>query len=694
MPVKPPIQAPTSDQEQPSFVTAEYLAELLITLESVIPASDAGSLLNEREALIQIIDQVVKAAPQPGDVPTLISHHLQIQGMQLTPALKVRLLFWQTLFTAIEEACQLDIALKVELQRLRPVFLQTGLADDFFAINPQHLMHQFFSRLLTEGSYWYANSGKENAQFFDAVVQAVNEIVAAAGADSVGVNTTIETFFALLDKQNARAQMMAQRCGESELGMAKIHRVQAQVVVLLDSLVGCALPESILNFLRVTLKSELQFILINDGDAAIAWQSWSAIIKRLPQVFPVLIPDAEKPVEPEPPNLQQLYRDVQIIVGLLDEHVTVSAANQQIYDEGVADLRECLFNRLRGTPEKLVRFESIATLDELSQLGAAVSPALLKRVAHLRIDDWFMFFNSDDQWLRCKLLLLPPQTEQLIFVNRSGHRVLQKSVRDFSACLAAHVAKPLIVADTLTLALARTCKKLQLLCEKNKAMHKNNKASPGATAGKDVLLADNNAISKSEVADMPVISSAQENASVNAELLASSALTSIPRSRASDVSSFDDPQVSKTDSAHPAATPANDRKSAAEKALQEARVLERLAIRRERQRSRLETTIDPENVVAEESASEQAQAAVDLLNIGAWVELPVANIEPQRCKLVAIMRSTNTFIFADRRGVKVAELQRDHLINLLAEQRAQILSRGDDFEGQLSKVVLTLRRDL
>lgn len=687
MPVKPPIQDSPLKQEQAAIMSGEILIGLLVALEHVVPTSGAGRLVSEPHALAHIINQAAAAAaPEQGDVAALISQQLQLQHVQLAPALKVRLLFWQTLFTAIEELCQLDAILKSELQRLRPLFLQAGLVDENIAINSQHPMRLFFSSLLTEGSYWYANSGKENAQFYDAVVQTVNDIAAASSADCERINTALDKFIALLGKQNARAQMMAQRCSESELGMAKIHRAQAQVVALLDSLTGCSLPESILQFLRSTLKSELQFILINQSDTAIAWQSWSAIITRLPQVFPVLAPAAEKPVEPEPPNLQQLYRDVQIIVGLLDEHVTVSAANQQVYDDGVEDLRERLFGRLRGTPEKLAPFEPLTTLDELSQMGAVVSPALLKRVAHLRVDDWFMFYNSDNQWLRCKLLLRPPHIEQLLFVNRSGHRVLQKSVRDFSACLATHIAKPLIVADTFAVALARTSQRLQLLCERNNAKNK--------TKTNNELIHKDEPIISSEIADASLIVGQDENIPAHDDNVLTQTPTSFEVSAAVAIEAQARASAADNDVELPPTIPAIDRTSAAQKALQEARVLEHLAIRRERQPTKPETTIAASQIEVDEPNSAPSHTVIDQLNIGAWLDLPVANQERQRCKLVAIMRSTDVFIFADRQGVKVAELQRRDLINLLTEQRAHVVSHGDNFEGQLSKVVLTLRRDL
>jgi hypothetical protein len=634
---------------------AVAFAALLATLETLVPASgdgDEGETLDAAETLAQVLAAFSPTEPL-GDIGAQVNHYLQAQKIKLAPALRVRLMVSQNLFSALQEESPLDESLQRELQRLYLAFLASGLRDQDLFTNPQHVLRQFVDQLFHHGSVWYAQSGKEGGVFYEALVRAVDEITAAVRTNQPSAITTATTaFVTLAEKQHARAQMRAQRGADSELGMAKIHRAQARVVGLLESLNGCALPETVLQFVRSTLKSELQFLLINHSETDAAWQSWSAIIKRLPEVFPVLVPEADKPIEPDSPNRQQLYRDVQIIVGLLDEHVTVSTANQQTYDGGVEDLRECLFEKLRGISVPLFEFTPLFMPDELSLVGAAVSPSLLKKVASLNVGDWFLFHNNDDQVMRCKLLLRPPEIEQLLFVNRSGHRVLQKSVQDFSACLATQIVRPLVVDHVFSNALVFTLEKLQQCAEKNRALIENT-----ATKAKSAV--------KKAAAAPVVVAPANE-------------------------------------APPPVLSPASDRKSAAHKALQEARVLAGLHARRERKSAIDLTAVGDATLTTMNDAppgdgqrQQQVQSAVDNLNIGAWLDLPEAGSNTrQRCKLVAIMRSTDTFIFTNRNGVKVAEYERNHLVALLFNGGAEVHSKGDDFEGQLSKVVLTLRRDL
>lgn len=660
-------------------LNAEAIHGLLANLTAAIPhvVGPDKSLKDTAQLALLLCEWVPDEGIKHSELSAQFAHYLHAKNIKLAPALKAQLLFWQTLLSALEEKSILADELQVQQRRVRVALLVLALREPNVLHEATHPLLQFLTILLQQGCYWYPQSGKEGDAFYDGLVEAVDALILASRSEQLEgtpdvdrATEAVKNLNTLVAKQQARAQMMAQRCRDSELGLAKIHRAQMQVIELLEVLYGCFLPESLLQFVRTTLKGELQFILINQGESATAWQSWMAIINRLPQIFPPAPAAGDQSIEPEPPNRQQLYRDVQIIVGLLDEHVTVSAASQQAYDEGVADMREHLFEKLRAISVPLVIFEPLTVPDELSRVGARVSPSLLKKVASLQVGDWFLFSNNDEQLIRCRLLLRPPEIDQLLFVNRSGHRVLLKSVQDFSACLATHIAQPLESSGQLDQALLMTQKKLQLVIEQQ---HNLQKKADQAAANEQAV----KAAAKKEVQRQKNQVEKDALAAIHTEKMAA------------DSSRY----------------PILNRKSAAQKAHQEARVLAKLEVRRERKvitaqvlaaGVEYESVASPTESVAYESKAISVDAGqlVKSLHIGAWLELPQAGSNSaQRCKLVAIMRSNNTYIFTNRQGIKVAEYDQVSLADLLADAKARVVSNGDDFEGQLSKVVLTLRRD-
>lgn len=516
----------------------------------------------------------------------------------------------------------LEDDIKGQLLKLESGLTQLLSESPRLLADPDGWLRPCLTELVTQAHGWYA-SGKESRDFLDGLAAFVTALAQTGEAAAKPLQ-------ALIAKQQQRALMLEARARDSELGMAKIQHAQIRVSALLNQLVASALPETVSQFLRTTLKGELQFVLINEGEAAPAWKSWSAVIQHLAQVFPAPTDEAE------PPNRQQLYREVQILVGLLDEQVTVSASQQQAYDHGVEDLRERLFERLRGQEVPLVTFAPVVEEDELGRAGVSLSPAVSKQAASLKPGQWFLFSPEEGQWIRCKLLLSPPDFAGLFFVNRQGQRVLTKTPQEFSACLATGVARPLNLAGAyeqlLEQALAPLAKKA------------------------DAVLASKNAREEVSVAD---------------EQRPADAPVDVP------------------------VTPATNRKSAAEKALQEARVLAKLQQRRESRENRaaVEASLADESLpTTQETRQASASDQVENLNIGALLDIELAG-ELRRCKLVAIMRANEFYIFTDRRGVKVAELEKANLLTLLTEGKAQVHSQGDNFEGQLTKVVKTLRRE-
>lgn len=529
-------------------------------------------------------------------------------------------------------------ALLPSLNTLLPVFAAVLQAQPDALVDRQHWLPGLLAALLPQCLAWYPQGGREN----DELLKALQALTLVAQTD---IEAEAARCLSLLRRQQERAAMLESRCREGELALVRVQLAQGRVVALLNQLEGVTLPESLADFLRTSLRGELQFMLLNQGDDCPAWQSWCAVIARLGQIFPrVDAPD-------EVPDRQQLYRDVQVVVNLLDEHVTVSASLQQVYDQGVEDLRERLFERLRGQSLPLVPFSALETEDELSRAGVSLAPGVRARATGLKAGDWFLFSTDDHHWLRCRLLLCPPDYPGLLFVNRSGQRVLQKTPQEFAACLAAGVARSLVIDQLFERLLAQVLTPLQAL------------------------------VARAAVAVPPVVGTPDPSETVEAAPAVEDLLDAVSLT---DAEALPAEVEAEPASRSPARDPARDPKSAADKALQEARVLAKLEVRRERRAaaSWADTVISPET----------ADAWIDGLNIGAWLELPVAG-ELRRCKLVAIMRANERYIFTDRQGSKVAELERAQLVEWLVAGQVRIHSNGDNFEGQLSRVVKTLRRD-
>ncbi|SDW53753.1 DUF1631 domain-containing protein [Marinobacter mobilis] len=83
-------------------------------------------------------------------------------------------------------------------------------------------------------------------------------------------------------------------------------------------------------------------------------------------------------------------------------------------------------------------------------------------------------------------------------------------------------------------------------------------------------------------------------------------------------------------------------------------------------------------------------AKADALPVGSWVELTSAD-NRIRCKLAAFIKATGKFIFVNRNGAKVAELQREELAGALQAGEISMLDDGLIFDRALESIIDNLR---
>jgi hypothetical protein len=88
-----------------------------------------------------------------------------------------------------------------------------------------------------------------------------------------------------------------------------------------------------------------------------------------------------------------------------------------------------------------------------------------------------------------------------------------------------------------------------------------------------------------------------------------------------------------------------------------------------------------------------ARDSVARLQVEAWVDLPLVPGKLTACKLVAIIPGGDKYIFADRSGAKVAEYTARELSNLLVSENSEIIETGDEFDKNLSSIIIGQRHN-
>lgn len=352
---------------------------------------------------------------------------------------------------------------------------------------------------------------------------------------------------------------------------------------------------------------------------------------------------------------QLLYEQIPLVLAELERSLEHPSSNAQAYGQLIEQLNRCLMAAIQKQPQPCSRFAELATPNGQSDLHTHIPKSLLQQTEHIALGDWILFAGEDQTDIRCKLALKNPELDQLLFVDHTGRKVMNKTTKDFALCLSTGIARPLpmqspaeVINNLLPPLIERANRGVhaQLLAQKHKAEQ----------------------LVRAFIAQQQAAAEAAERARIEEQQRMEEQLEA--------------------------------RRAAARKAMNEAR-----ALADEKKRRAAEQAAEAERLRIEQAATQAAEAlakqqqatqSVNELQVGAWLEISQDTDpgEKLRAKLSVIISSSGKYIFADQVGRKLAELSREQLIAQIASEQIKILRNGDNFEDQLAKVIRGLRRDV
>lgn len=107
-------------------------------------------------------------------------------------------------------------------------------------------------------------------------------------------------------------------------------------------------------------------------------------------------------------------------------------------------------------------------------------------------------------------------------------------------------------------------------------------------------------------------------------------------------------------------------------------------------------TADTEDFLTPHPVSEAertaALQAIDQLQVGGWILQQTSQGE-ERCKLAVRIRGREKLVFVNRLGIKILEIEREPLAELLARGLVSIIDTGVKFSNTLERVVRSIQED-
>lgn len=539
--------------------------------------------------------------------------------------------FVDQLFFQLLEDAELEKPLAECVSQLRVPFVKALFLDESLINEDVHVVRQFFELLFGSAKSWYAGLGRGGENYFKLFAETIEQIKNQFETDFSALNSSHEQLNTFIEKENQRVDRLEKRLLDTETGQIRARRAQHVVVAMLnESLAGKLLPANIIQFLHGPWQDELRLFLIqkNPGENEKTQQEW----KRVQKLLETLATSFKMPSSDT--ARQKLYSIVPLLGDEFSRHIKSVSQRPEKYQEIISQIESAHIQVLKGEILDCEEAPFLQEPDAVAGVATTISANLVKKAEELEEGNWLNYTTESGEHIRCKLLSKIVDTDQLLFVNRNGLKVLQKGLEDMAFCLSTGVAQPINTAPCFFSAYERVVRTVLDKFEANQQAIKDRQAKKA----KEQRQIEEQRLQEHQVrlAEEQVRAVAAAKAKAEAEALALA------------------------------------RAQADEEAEEQAQ-LER----------------ENDAIVAKKIA----RLSLDSINIGAWVEVPDKNGAQTKCTLAVKINSTGKYIFVDRNGLTVAELLRNDLIELLVEKKAKILELGEHFEDRLAKVVGSMRQD-
>lgn len=240
---------------------------------------------------------------------------------------------------------------------------------------------------------------------------------------------------AFMDKESDRIRRLEERLAASETGLVRSRQAKELAANLVNRNVAKSqVTQSLADFLRGPWYDSLQLLVNEKGIQSDDWHRAEALTRTLLWTYQPIDTDAEDAEQQK----QRLYRIIEHLPGEIKELLIALEHSTVTAEDALDQLEADTVPIISGLPLDYVPFEPIPSENTASH--STVSRVLLRKVIELETGQWFSYDDGVDSQL-IKLVLKLDDVQQLLFTNRNGMKVMQKSFDEFAYDLSSHVVK-------------------------------------------------------------------------------------------------------------------------------------------------------------------------------------------------------------------------------------------------------------
>jgi len=570
-----------------------------------------------------------------------------------------------------EKEYPLEGRLANQVRRLKPLVAALAITDPKFMTPGAHPIHQLLDNIQARAIGWQSRLERVGAALEEQVTQAVDRSRKWFDDPGVDLNAIGREFSAAAERDQTRARRMVQRVVETEAGKVRTAAAKQEAARMINAaLQKYPAPEDIGEFIKGHWYTSAQLLLLKFGLDSEQWKGMAATTETLLNSLQSLDDADESRRQHIFAVVTQLPKDMRRC--LLSLHHDTEAVNEAM---GLVEFTHLRI--LRQQPVELQHIDPIVVEDEHILAGEARHSNALKKWPE---GQWFML-EQGGSWLRAQLVLKIEQSQQLLFTNMAGIKVLQLSYEGFSQMLLDKKAAPLYSGASFSLSLARAAgvNSVEILNALTSAMGDTETepatgSAPAANAQRETAPEPDAELPPDFLPAEDVDDFLPDDGSAEAGLEAPS-LADLER----DELSLEPGIEEDFDAEQPGADEAGDDRDP-----------ERIAFEKETRRFLIDEDIQGGAPDQDDSpGQEEDQPAVPErrinLPVGVWIGFHDGDT-PTMARLAVYDPEEDHFIFVNRKGMKVRQISRQEFLDLIDNNLVEILEASSNFRDAVSEI--------
>lgn len=353
-----------------------------------------------------------------------------------------------------DQSFPLEEPLAAELRRLRPVIAAQALMDASFLTPGAHPLHQLLDAVQSYAVGWQARLGRVGEAMAEEVRAAISACLlwldsSGSNGSSTRIADSSAKIVASAAKAAARAKKMTQRLVETERGQIKVARSKHTAALMINAaLAKYRAPIEIGAFLKGPWYDSAQLLLMKFGGASAQWKHMSLTTTRLLESLQP--PDCEE--ESEVAGRQRAFELVAQLPNELAKWLLSLQHDGEAVDEVLGSVEVLHSQVLRGRSLQLEGITPIA-LEPQPNRG---KPGQYENLSRFKEGQWFILNKEGRPPLRAMLALRLDDEQQLLFTNQAGIKVLKNSFSEFARLVTAGGVVTLDTGASFSRCLARS----------------------------------------------------------------------------------------------------------------------------------------------------------------------------------------------------------------------------------------------